>query len=77
MNRNKLKRKWLIQGGLGACLFGFGLCCLIESGFLKHSGAIWYEWVIAGTISLSIVISGIVLLIKTGFLGEELKRRND
>ncbi|TMM57261.1 hypothetical protein FEE95_12300 [Maribacter algarum] len=72
----KLKRKWLIKGTLGALLFGFGLCCMIESGFLKHGGSIWYEWVLAGTISLCVTISGAVFLIQAGILGRELKKRS-
>lgn len=73
-NRKKLRREWCIKGTLGALLFGFGLCCMIESGFLKHTGAVWSEWVIAGTISLCITVSGVVLLIRAGVLSNELKK---
>jgi len=73
----KLKREWLVKGTLGALLFGFGLCCMVESGFLKHGGTIWYAWVIAGTFSLCSTISGAVLLIQAGILGNKLKRKND
>lgn len=70
----KNRTKWLLKGGFGAALFGFGTCCTIESAFYKHSGADWYEWALAGTISLSILISGLVLLIQAGILGNELKK---
>lgn len=75
-NRKKLKREWFVKGTLGALLFGFGLCCMIESGFLKHTGAQWYEWVLAGTIALCITMAGLVYLIKAGILGHELKKKN-
>jgi len=75
-DRKKLKREWFAKGTLGAILLGSGLCCMIESGFLKYSGAIWYEWAAAGTLSLCITISGAVLLIKAGVLGHELKKKN-
>ncbi|MEP3210079.1 MAG: hypothetical protein ABJN95_12850 [Maribacter sp.] len=75
-NRKKLKREWFVKGTLGALLFGFGLCCMIESGFLKHTGAPWYEWVLAGTISLCITMAGLVYLIKAGISGHELKKKN-
>ena len=73
-NRKKLRREWFIKGTLGVLLFGFGLCCMIESGFLKHTGAAWYEWITAGTIALCITVSGVVLLITAGVLANELKK---
>jgi len=73
-DQKKLKRAWFLYGTFGALLFGCGLCCMIESGFLKHDGALWYEWVIAGTLSLCITMSGVVLLIKAGVLGQKLKK---
>ena len=57
------KRKWLIKGGVGSALFGFGLCCLLESGFLKHADSPTIYWVAAGTASLIIVLSGLNILI--------------
>ncbi|MCA1761751.1 MAG: hypothetical protein LC664_01940 [Flavobacteriales bacterium] len=57
------KRKWLIKGGVGSALFGFGLCCLLESGFLKHGDSPTIYWVAAGTASLIIVLSGLNILI--------------
>lgn len=68
----KTKKKWLLTGGLGTTLFGLGICCVIESAFYKHNGAIWYEWAFFGTVSLSILITGVVLLIKAGLLENKL-----
>ncbi len=73
-NRKKIKREWFIKGTLGALLLGFGLCCMIESGLLKYSGAVWYAWVIAGTVSLCLTVSGVVLLVRAGVLANELKK---
>jgi len=68
------KKKWLWQGGVGASLFGAGLCGCIESGFLKHQSATpWYEWVGLGTLSLVVTLFGLVLLIKAGHLEKSLK----
>nr|WP_299345437.1 hypothetical protein [Allomuricauda sp.] len=72
-----MKRKWLWTGGLRASLFGFGICCLIECGFLKHSEAPWYQWVLLGTLSLIITILGLVFLIKAGLLEEKIKNKNE
>lgn len=71
-----MKIKWLRTGGIGACLFGVGICCLIECGFLKHSEAPWYQWVSLGTLSLIVTILGLVFLIKAGFLEEKIKKDN-
>ncbi|MEM7381077.1 MAG: hypothetical protein AAF361_07750 [Bacteroidota bacterium] len=73
--RKALRKKWWLNGSLGALAFGTGLCCAIESGFLKHNGASWHLWVLAGTASLALVISGLVLLIRAGILGEVLKKK--
>ncbi|KPM33400.1 Hypothetical protein I595_303 [Croceitalea dokdonensis DOKDO 023] len=63
------KKKWLIQGGVGASLFGAGLCGCIESGFLKHQpDVLWYQWAGWGTLSLVVTLFGLVLLIKAGRL---------
>ncbi|MEL6918133.1 MAG: hypothetical protein AAFO99_10440 [Bacteroidota bacterium] len=64
-NLRALKKAWFLNGAGGVCLFGFGLCCAIESGFLKHNGSQWFEWVLAGTLSLCIVVIGLVLLMKS------------
>lgn len=74
MERKKLRKKWLFTGGAGASLFGFGLCCLIESGFLKYGNAPWHQWVPAGTASLCIVMIGVVLLLKASSMENQLKQ---
>lgn len=58
----KTKKQWLLRGGLGAALSGAGLCCAIESGFLKHGGADMPTWILAGAGSLVVFISGLNLL---------------
>lgn len=68
------KKKWLLTGGSGASLFGFGICAVVECGFLKHSGANWYVWAGLGTFSLVILMSGLVLLIKAGLMEKELNQ---
>ena len=68
------KRKWLFTGGLGASLFGFGVCAVMESAFLKHSGTLWYVWTVLGTLSLASMVMGIVLLIKAGFMERDMKQ---
>ncbi|WP_281540286.1 hypothetical protein [Maribacter aestuarii] len=76
MERKKLRKKWLFMGGIGASLFGFGLCCLVESGFLKYGDAPWYQWVLAGTVSLCIVMFGLILLLKASSLENQLKKND-
>ena len=66
------RKKWLLTGGAGASLFGFGLCAVVESGFLKHGDSEWWEWVGLGTASLIVTIFGLVLLIKAGLMEKAL-----
>ena len=63
-----------MKGGVGATLFGFGVCCVVESGFLKHDGAPKLLWIAAGTLSLIIMIVGLIMLIKAGVMENELKK---
>lgn len=58
-----LKQQWLVRGGIGASLTGFGICAIVECGFLKHEGALALQWVGLGTLSLIFFIAGICLLI--------------
>ena len=60
------KQKWLLTGGLGTSLVGFGLAAAIEVGFLKHQGEALAVWVPLGTLALVVFILGIVLMIKAG-----------
>ena len=57
------KTQWLLRGGLGAALTGFGICAIVECGFLKHDGAPVIQWAGFGTLSLIVFIAGICLLI--------------
>jgi len=66
------KTKWLLTGGTGASLFGFGLCAVVECGFLKYDGALWWHWAGLGTISLVVTMVGLVFLIKAGIMEKEL-----
>lgn len=65
MNQSKdyYKRQWLLRGGFGATLTGFGLCAVVECGFLKHDGLDLWAWVGLGTLSLIAFNAGICLLI--------------
>ena len=67
------KKKWLLTGGIGASLFGFGLCGVLESGFLKHGDVAWWIWSSLGTVALSVTILGLVLLIKAGVMEKDYK----
>ncbi len=60
------KRKWLLTGGIGTSLVGFGLAAAIEVGFLKHEGEALAVWVPLGTLAITVFILGIVLMIKAG-----------
>ncbi|MGB7395758.1 MAG: hypothetical protein WA913_15330 [Pricia sp.] len=73
MNRKAKKKKWWFYGSVGAALLGFGVCCAVESGFLKHGDEPWFVWVPLGTLSLCPIIAGVVFLVRAGILGHELK----
>ena len=72
-SKRKLRNTWLLTGGSGAVLLGTGISGAIECGFLKHSGGIWWQWVLCGTVSLVLVMVGIILLIKSAFMERDLK----
>ncbi|XLS27466.1 hypothetical protein ACJD0Z_09675 [Flavobacteriaceae bacterium M23B6Z8] len=61
MKNNKLQ--WLLRGGVGSALVGFGLCATMESGLLKYEHPDSYLWIIAGTASLIVFMAGINILI--------------
>lgn len=67
------KKEWLLTGGVGASLFGLGICTTIECAFLKYDGYEWFIWTGLGTFSLFVLILGIVLLIKAGLMETKLK----
>lgn len=65
MNKSQLKRRYWIFGGVGTGLLGFGLSALVESGYLKHSAAPAWQWLVAGTLSLVLIMTGINLLFES------------
>lgn len=58
----KAKRNYWLFGALGSLTLGFGLCLLVESGFIKHSDAPTWQWIVLGTLSLILIMSGINFL---------------
>lgn len=65
MNSKQLKKRYWIFGGAGTGLLGFGLSALVESGFLKHSDAPAWQWILAGTFSLILIMTGINFLFES------------
>lgn len=65
MKIQKNKLQWLVRGGLGSALTGFGICLIIESAFFKYENPENYLWILYGTISLSVFISGLNILISS------------
>ncbi len=65
MDLKKVKKQFWVFGALGSLCIGFGLCLLVESGFLKHSDAPDWQWIALGTLSLVIIMSGINFLFKS------------
>ena len=57
--QKRLKKRYWWFGGLGSAVLGFGLCALVESGFLKHDKAEPWQWVVAGTVSLILIMTGL------------------
>ncbi|AZQ44575.1 hypothetical protein [Nonlabens ponticola] len=70
----QLRRRYWIFGGLGTGILGFGLTCLIESGFLKHGEAESWQWITAGTLSLVLIMTGLNLMLES--LACKLKLQN-
>jgi hypothetical protein len=70
----KLRTRYWFFGGLGTALLGFGLCALMESGFLKHSDADSWQWIAAGTISLIIVMTGVNFLSESFAYKQEMEK---
>ena len=65
MNAKTYKKHYWIFGALGSLVLGFGLCLLVESGFLKHSDSDDWKWIAQGTFSLICIMSGINFLFKS------------
>lgn len=68
---NKQRRKWVVQGGIGASLIGFGLSLAIEASHWKHSGGPFWVWAGGGTLGITLLVAGIVVLIKASRLEED------
>ena len=65
MTRQQAKREFWVFGALGSLVLGFGLCLLVESGFIKHSEAPYWHWISLGTLSLILIMSGINFLFRS------------
>ena len=65
METNQLKKRFWLFGGLGTGLLGFGLSAIVESGFMKHSNAETWQWILAGTLSLIVIMTGVNFLFES------------
>jgi len=74
--RNKHKKEYWTFGALGSLILGFGLCLLVESGFMKHGETQDWQWIGLGTISLVLIMSGINFLFKSFESKLELKKQS-
>lgn len=79
MNENKytqkqLKKRYWWFGGVGTALLGLGLSALVESGFLKHSNAHTWQWILAGTLALIVTMTGINFLFESFACKQKLKK---
>ena len=57
------KRQWLLRGGSGATLTGFGISYITEVSLMRFSGALFFDWFWQGTLALGIFIAGICLIV--------------
>jgi hypothetical protein len=65
MTNKNVKRDFWLFGALGSLVLGFGLCLLVESGFVKHSNAPSWQWISLGTLSLILIMSGVNFLFRS------------
>ena len=65
MTKQQAKQDFWIYGALGSLVLGFGLCLLVESGFIKHSESPAWQWISLGTLSLILIMSGINFLFRS------------
>ena len=65
MDAKTHKKQYWLFGALGSLVLGFGLCLLLESGFLKHSDAEDWTWIAQGTFALILIMSGINFLFRS------------
>ena len=61
LDKLSLKTKWLLHGGGGLALTGFGLCLFSEAGHIKHTGVDTASWVFMGTLSLVVFNAGLAI----------------
>jgi len=76
MTTKKAKRNYWLFGALGSLVLGFGLCLLVESGFIKHSDAPDWHWITLGTLSLILIMSGINFLFQSFKCKLKLKKQS-
>ncbi len=74
-NSKQLQQRYWWFGGIGTGLLGFGLTALVESGFLKHSGADQWQWIASGSGSLILVMIGVNFLFESFDCKQKLKKR--
>lgn len=60
---NSYRRQWLIRGGVGAGLTGFGISYLTSVSLLRYDGAPFWNWFSQGTLALIVFIAGICLIV--------------
>ena len=65
MTKQQAKREFWVFGALGSLVLGFGLCLLVESGYIKHSESPAWHWIGLGTLSLILIMSGINFLFRS------------
>ena len=65
MTKQQAKRDFWLYGALGSLVLGFGLCLLVESGFIKHTEAPAWHWISLGTLSLILIMSGVNFLFRS------------
>ena len=75
--RKKLKTRYWVSGGIGSLLLGSGLSAIVECGFIKHSDAPDWQWIVGGTVSLIIFMSGINLLFDSFYNKLKLEKENE
>ncbi|MFT7238374.1 MAG: hypothetical protein ACI93L_002463 [Cyclobacteriaceae bacterium] len=59
----KNRRQWLLRGGSGAALTGFGISYITSVTILKYEGATFWNWFSQGTLALILFIAGLCLMI--------------
>ena len=64
--KSKHYRRWFAYGGIGAVLMGAGLSMVVDAGFWRYGGGVFFGWMIYGTVALSVFMSG------TAFFGEAI-----